>query len=561
MQNYLKILCFAFSVQVLFPGSGLPQDTQNYPENPKAVELFINGKTAELKGDIRLALENYRTALKYDNAAGIHFAISKINIELGKYQDALLDINNALKINPQNNEYLEQKASIYYGTGKLDKAAEIYETILISEPENVSVLYALARAYQDLKLPSRAVEIYEKITDIYGFEQDVLKRMYDIYYTYKEYDKCIRVIEYMLKLDPYETSFRLELASLYLRLGRDEEAQGIYEELYKLNPDNLEIQTEIVKIYFRNKEIEKGFDKFARIVGKDSLNFDEKVQLGEMYYNVVSQDASVINIVDNIFEYLNLKYPDKWTPYFYLGQIDLANQKKEDAFSKFMKSLDYAGESKEAYLQIGYTLFNMEKYENAEQVLSKALELAPEDFRTGYFYGLVLQRLGREPEAIKYFEIAHMQNPDELTILSSLALAYNTQKMYVESDGAYEKALKIDPENALILNNYAYNLSVRGVKLDKALEMARTAVNKEPGNPSYLDTIGWIFYMMKDYKSALEYIEKAVSINGSSAVLLDHLGDVHKALNDIQKAKYFWKRALDLNPGNKAIEEKINFYQ
>jgi tetratricopeptide (TPR) repeat protein len=67
--------------------------------------------------------------------------------------------------------------------------------------------------------------------------------------------------------------------------------------------------------------------------------------------------------------------------------------------------------------------------------------------------------------------------------------------------------------------------------------------------------------MMKNYKPAKDYIEKAVSINGSNATLLDHLGDIYNAMKDTQKAVYFWKRALDLSPGNKAIEEKINFYK
>jgi len=160
---------------------------------------------------------------------------------------------------------------------------------------------------------------------------------------------------------------------------------------------------------------------------------------------------------------------------------------------------------------------------------------------------------------IKYYENAHRVNPDELSVLSSLALAYNSNKQYKESDAAYEEALKLDPDNALILNNYAYNLSTRNQDLNKALDMIKRAVRKEPGNPSYLDTMGWIYYMLKDYKAAKEYIERAVSVNGSNSVLLEHLGDVHNALKDTQKAVYFWKKALELNKGNKQLEEKINF--
>ena len=163
-------------------------DAVNYKENPLAVSFFIAGKTAELKEDFRGALENYRIALRYENSPGIHFAISNINIILGNYQDALIDINNALKLSPGNTEFLEQQAKIYNGTGKYVKAAEIYEDILSREPENIPVLYSLARVYQEQKLPARAIVIYEKITDVYGFDFDVLKRMYDIYFNYKDFE-------------------------------------------------------------------------------------------------------------------------------------------------------------------------------------------------------------------------------------------------------------------------------------------------------------------------------------------------------------------------------------
>ncbi|MCX6162666.1 MAG: tetratricopeptide repeat protein, partial [Ignavibacteriae bacterium] len=505
-----------------------------------AVSFFIAGKTAEQKEDFRGALENYRIALRYENSPGIHFAISNINIILGNYQDALIDINNALKLSPGNTEFLEQQAKIYNGTGKYVKAAEIYEDILSREPENIPVLYSLARVYQEQKLPARAIVIYEKITDVYGFDFDVLKRMYDIYFNYKDFEKCTVVLEYLLKLDPYDTSLRLELANLYTKMGRDDDAKRIYEEQYSLNPGNRQIQSEMVKIYFRNNEIEKGFSNFARIIGKDSLVYEEKVQLGEMYYNVVTQDNSAMDIVFNIFSKLNKDYPEKWIPYFYLGQIDAANKDKSSAAKKFETAIKYADTTREAYLQIGYTLFNIERYDEAKEVLRKGLFFAGDDYRMNYFYGLVLQRLGNLQEAVTYFEksveydeakevlrkglffagddyrmnyfyglvlqrLGNLQEavtyfeksvelkPDDLGILSSLAMAYNTLKRFKESDEIHDRALKLDPENALILNNYAYNLSVRCERLDDALDMARVAVNKEPGNPSYLDTIGWIY--------------------------------------------------------------------
>jgi Flp pilus assembly protein TadD len=170
----------------------------------------------------------------------------------------------------------------------------------------------------------------------------------------------------------------------------------------------------------------------------------------------------------------------------------------------------------------------------------------------------VLQRKGDEPAAINYFEYAVEQNPTDLGLLSTLALAYDNQKMYDQSDEAHEKALRVDPESALILNNYAYQLSERGVKLDKALVMAKKAIQKEPKNASYLDTIGWIYYKMKKYEEAKSYIFQSLQVNGSSGVVNDHMGDIFNAMGDKQNARKYWQKALDLSPNNEVIKNKLN---
>ena len=548
-------------VILLFPLASAYTQPIKEDLNPRALEYFISGKSAELREDYKNALEYYKTALKEEQAGGIYFAIANIYIRLGKYQDALIEINNALKYNNDNIEYKTLKANIYYGTGKIDKAVEIYESILAKDNENVFILYSLARAYQELRKPEIAVTYYERIIDVYGFDQDVLKRMYDIYSSYKNYEKSAEILSYSLKLDPYNNNLLLELASIYTKLGNEEGAKKIYEMMSSLNPNDKQIQAEIVKLYFRKNDIEKGFLEFSKILGKDSLSLQEKVQLGEMYFNMMSQDPKTSDIVEYIFQYLNQKYPENWAPYYYLGEIDIINKRNDDALKKLLKGVAFADTSKDAYLQFGYALFTLEKYEQSKSALEKGLELAPDDYRINYSYALTLQRLNDLPLAIKFYEKAMELNPNDLSLISSLALAYNSNKQYKESNDTYEKALRLDPDNALLLNNYAYNLSTRGENLEKALDMSRRAVNKEPGNPSYLDTFGWIFYMMKDYKSAVEYIERAVSINGSNAVLLDHLGDAHYALKDVKKAVYFWKKAFELSPNSTNIEMKIKEHE
>jgi tetratricopeptide (TPR) repeat protein len=535
--------------------------SQNQQDSINAIQFFIDGKSEELKGNAYAALENYKTALKLYKSPGIYYAISNVYSLQGKMQEALLEINNALKLSPNDIDYLEHKARIYYTMDNLNKSAEIYEDILKLDSNFGPGLYSMARIYEDLKQPSKAIVIYEKLTDKIGYDIEILRRMYDIYSGFKEYEKCLEVLQYALKLDPYNSTYLQQLGALYVKLNRDNEARGIFEKFYALNPDNKNIQSELVKLYFKGNEIERGFQNFAKLLNRDTLKYEEKVQLGELYFNLISQETSASEITKNIFENLNENYPDEWLPYYYLGEMDISGNNIPAGVNKLKRALTLADTAKDAYLQVGYTLFRIGKNDESYDILAKGLMLYPEDFRMNYFYGLTLQRKGREADAVEHFEKALKISPDEVSVMTTLALAYNGLKRYQEADEIYERALQLDPYNVLILNNYAYNLSERGVNLERALEMSKYTINKEPNSASYLDTYGWICYKMGKYEDAKKYIEKAVGISGSSAVLMEHLGDVYDALKDYKSAKKYWEKALELNPNNQNVKDKLKFVQ
>ena len=105
---------------------------------------------------------------------------------------------------------------------------------------------------------------------------------------------------------------------------------------------------------------------------------------------------------------------------------------------------------------------------------------------------------------------------------------------------AYEEALKIDPDQATVLNNYAYYLSLEGRKLRKALKMSRRAVELDPDNASYLDTCGWLLYLLKKPKEAKPYFKHAMLYGGKdSAVVLEHYSIVLDALGETDLSIYY----------------------
>jgi len=134
---------------------------------------------------------------------------------------------------------------------------------------------------------------------------------------------------------------------------------------------------------------------------------------------------------------------------------------------------------------------------------------------------------------------------------------YNQTKEFAKSDEAYEAALKSDGNNAMVLNNYSYFLSVRKEKLAYAKKLGEKLVALEGDNPTYQDTYGWILYQLKDYAQAKEWLEKAAA-KTSDGTVLEHLGDAYFKLGMKDKAIEKWKAAKANGADNpESIEKKI----
>ncbi len=142
--------------------------------------------------------------------------------------------------------------------------------------------------------------------------------------------------------------------------------------------------------------------------------------------------------------------------------------------------------------------------------------------------------------------------------LSNMGDAYHSLNKNTESDSAYDRALKLDPENAFVLNNYSYYLSERKVKLEKAKEMSAYSNKLEPDNTSFLDTYAWILFQLNDFTGAKDWQDKAIKAGGDkSGTILEHYGDILFKLGKKDEALDYWKKAKDLGTDSSTLDRKI----
>ena len=136
--------------------------------------------------------------------------------------------------------------------------------------------------------------------------------------------------------------------------------------------------------------------------------------------------------------------------------------------------------------------------------------------------------------------------------------AHHSLKNNVESDKNYDNALRIDPNNVIVLNNYSYYLSLRNEDLEKAKRMSAKSNNLAPNQASFQDTFAWILFQLKEYEEADVWITKAINNSAQpSGVILEHKGDILFHIGQIEEALKYWEKAKIVGGASEQINKKI----
>ena len=522
----------------------------------KAVQHFVDGSLYELKGEYARAVLEYQDALRYEKDHAIYFALSKSYSHLNKHALAIDAGKEAVRLAPDKLDYRRNLAEVCVAAFEMDLAATEYEEIVKRDSNSIDSWYNLARLYQNSK-PLKALEVYERIIERFGDEWDVLVRMAELYNSMGQVDKAIGALQKMSAIDPGNAELKRTLAQTFVRAQRYDEALAVYADLREIDPGNFDYIGELATVYLLKKEYSKAAELYDLILEGDSVSIDVKLRIGEVYFSQLEKDSTLVPLARGLFERIRDNHPEDWRPYWFLGAIGAISNNDSLSVSNFRKVTELASWNADGWVYLSSVFMQENKFEEVVTVLESAIKVLPDDFQVNLYIGVAYSRLGRNTDAVKALEHSREIDPKDVRAITQLALVYDGMMMHEESDKIYEEALKIDPNNHLVLNNYGYSLADRGLQLDRCLEMAKKAVEAQPDNSAYLDTIGWIYYRLGEYKQAEKYVTMAVEKGEVNAVVHEHLGDIYYMLDHKEQALVQWKRALELDEGNSVLRDKI----
>lgn len=329
------------------------------------------------------------------------------------------------------------------------------------------------------------------------------------------------------------------------------------------NPNDTNTLILLAEIFIRNDEWEELGDTFVMMMENPMINPPQKMELVRFvmvkYQNEPEQEV-LGRQARKVIEALSEEEPDYAPAQLVAADYFLQNNEMEKALASLERATEINPEQQEAWAQRIQVLFSLGRYQEIIELSDRANEMAPENAFIQFFTGASYMFKAQHKEAETWLEkatTAPSRRNFRSAIYGTLGDVKQQLDKWEETVDAYERALRLDSENTTALNNYAYYLSVREENLEKALDMATKAVETDPQNPSFLDTLGWVYFKMGDYEQAREYIRKSIDSGDASAEVFEHMGDVLAAAGEEEAAKEWWEKALEKDPNRKHLTEKL----
>jgi tetratricopeptide (TPR) repeat protein len=492
---------------------------KNIPD-PKGLRHFMDGQLLMNQGDFAMAIIEFQQALALDpNVSAIHTAIAESYWNLGKPKLSEDHLLQAIKNDPTDKQALQMISDQYILEKKYSEATNYLQKLNILYPDEPRYIIALAELKKINQKYKEAIELYLKA---YSFDSS--------------------------RNELLETAGRLSL-----QINDEEKAKEIFKKLAKINLDESRYLSIYIDLLSRSESFQEGIEFIETLNKQYGETSDRKAQFALLLFRSGKKEESII-----LLEALVNDSPNNPNYYFSLFDIYMEQNQIVKASILGDKLITNFPEDWRGYYSRSLVFMSENDNQSVISLLEPVSTTFKKVFSIQYLLGLSNYQIKEYKETEKYFVNALKIRPDSKNVLHSMAILYDEIDQFDKSDSIYIKLISIDNKDAQAFNNYAYSLVEREMQLKKALDLASKAIELEPNNSSYLDTIGWIYFKQKNFKKAQYYIQKSLDLNKTNAVVLEHLGDVMIKVDRLSEAKDLYRRALLLDKSNQRLKLKVS---
>ena len=512
-----------------------------------------NGSQSVLK----LAIEQYEQIIKLQpDSMDDHLLLGRLYRLNNDLQKAENEFKTAIRLQPGSEEAVTTLAYLYNELGDTTRATQVLAAV--PDAARSAKLYsALGYTYEQQKQYKNAIESYRHAIELDRDNLDAIRGLAQNLLNDGQTDAALEQYKVIADANPEDAQTYVRIAEIYRKQGKYDTALENLKKAETMVQDSIEVPYNISAIY----QAQGRYDEAAQVM-KDLLKKSEKAdgatytqgektnravfleRLGTIYRDQGNNQAA-----NDTFRQIIALGGDDNMERGYQQIIDTWREAKEwqKATEVAKEATEKLPNSRDLKMVLAAQQADMGNPDRALKDVQGMLKGVPEDRGVYITLAQMNTRLKRYPEAEQALDKAEQlstKQDDKEYIWFLRGSTFERQKRYADAELQFKKVIASDPQHAQALNYLGYMLADQNIKLDEALGYIKRAIDIDPTNGAYLDSIGWAYFRLGKYEMAEESLIKASQKINTDPTVHDHLGDLYQKTGRLKLAATHWERAL-----------------
>lgn len=580
------LLCLVLFSAAFVTGKGLPTAPE-VPDSLPSVWLYTEGvKQRTIAGDTARARQLLQEAIRRDSAyAPAWYELAGILLS-GSPEEAVAAARRACQLDSTNRWYHQLYGQTLLMTDRYGEALKVFRRLMEENPKDPDNYRIVAALYEQRQSPFQALVTLDSAEVRFGRIPLLSSMKRRLLVATNQIDKALDEARAMVEEAPYEAEHHVVLADLYAADRKDSLALAEYRAALAIDSTNIQTLMSLGDFYAGRQDYRSLLATTRQLFLSDDFPIELKIKRFEDFTADTRFYREYYFQLNDLASTLAIRYPDDPRVVELYARHLIASGELEQALALYKNHLGDEPPVEDYYRMVIDIESYLQRPDSVDRYVTRALELFPEKVDFHISKGHVMSYSKQHDQAIRaYRESLRYADTDSLRSViwgmigdtwhqkalgndsipeeQLFALAKKGKKgidrrAMKECYKSYEKSLGYWPDNALVLNNYAYFLSLEERDLDRALVMSSRVVALTDNNPTYLDTQAWVLYKMGCTEEARKILQKAVALDGQkSPELMVHYGDILHELGEQFMAEVYWRQALEKGYDARQIEERL----
>jgi Tfp pilus assembly protein PilF len=515
--------------------------------------FFLEAICERAKDNHDAAFDLLRRCVEIDSTKSeAYYYLSQYYGGLKQKEQVMACIQKAADLEPSNSTYQETLANAYINMRQYDEAAQVLERLYDAHRDRDDVLGVLIQLYEEQHEYESAIKALTKLETLEGKSERLSYAKSNFYTQLGDKKAAIAEMKNLADQYPNDQNYRCLYANTLFVNGQKKKALAIYEDVLKIEPENRNALMALLAYEKDEGDPDKAEALTERILTGKNTTSQDKILLMRQEIGQSEQEGGDSTRVLNLFRRM-LAQPqmDADVAILCATYMNLKKMPNDSISAVLEKVLDIAPDNAAARLQLVSYAWQAEDMPRIISLCQDARQYNPDEMAFYYYQGIAYYKQEELDLALNAFQngigvITQQSDPDIVSDFYAVMGDILHQKgLDKEAYAAYDSCLQWKDDNYGCLNNYAYYLSEQGVQLDKAEQMSYRTIKAEPKNATFLDTYAWILFKQGRYSEAKIYIDQTLQCDSdTSAVLLEHAGDIYYHAGQRDQALTYWQQAL-----------------